>query len=88
MCNIIISVNNVYAVPLGAMRLEESPVQQIWDSILVNVGAATAMTHLILPGMKQRGKGIVVNLSSALHSGPYFSIYAAARVTKILTLHA
>ncbi|XP_059481949.1 inactive hydroxysteroid dehydrogenase-like protein 1 [Neocloeon triangulifer] len=76
-----ILVNNVGALPRRAMRLEEAPVQQLWDMVMVNVGTATAMTHLILPGMKYRGRGMIVNLSSAVHSGPcpYFSIYAAAK---------
>jgi len=67
------------------MRLEESPVQQLWDMVMVNVGAATAMTHLVLPGMKYRGRGIIVNLSSSLPSGPcpYYSIYAAAKVISL-----
>ncbi|XP_059481626.1 inactive hydroxysteroid dehydrogenase-like protein 1 [Neocloeon triangulifer] len=74
-------VNNVGITNPKPIYLEEMSAREMWDLVLVNVGASTAMTHLVLPGMKRRRRGIIVNISAFLERGPipYFSLYAATK---------
>ncbi|XP_052757892.1 inactive hydroxysteroid dehydrogenase-like protein 1 [Galleria mellonella] len=76
-----ILVNNVgmnYDYP---MRLCELPSSKMWDVINVNVGAVTAMSRMVLPGMVSRGRGAVVNVSSGseLQPLPLMTVYAATK---------
>ncbi|XP_046681926.1 hydroxysteroid dehydrogenase-like protein 1 [Homalodisca vitripennis] len=77
-----ILVNNVgkqYSYP---MYLTEVPEQELWDIVNINIGAATLMTRLLLPQMKQRGRGAIVNVSSSseLQPLPLMTVYAASKV--------
>lgn len=49
--------------------------------LLMNAAPAIAMTHLLLGGMIQRGKGYVLNVSSAngLQACPYITSYSSAK---------
>lgn len=62
--------------------IDELPEQKIWDLINVNIGAVTFLTHMIIPEMKKRRRGIIANISSAsdLQPVPYQTIYAATKV--------
>lgn len=57
----------------------------IYNMILINVTAVTMMTRLLVNDMKQRQKGIIVNVSSAmaLQPTPLVSVYAASKVCYI-----
>lgn len=64
------------------MYLTEVPEQELWDIININVGAATIMSHLIIPQMKIRGRGAIVNVSSSAELQPLalMTVYAASKV--------
>jgi short-subunit dehydrogenase len=49
--------------------------------IQLNVGTVVALTHRFLPAMVQRGRGGVLNLSSAVgfQPFPHFAVYAATK---------
>ncbi len=56
------------------------------DMIQVNVCSLVELTHLLLPGMLQRGSGSIMNVAStaAFQPGPLMAIYYA---TKSFVLH-
>lgn len=64
------------------MYLGEIPEDQLWDIIIINNGATTLMTHMVIEEMKKRGKGAIVNISSASHLMPLplLSIYSASKI--------
>lgn len=49
--------------------------------VQVNVGALTALTGLLLPGMVRRGRGRVLNIAStaAFQPGPFMAVYFATK---------
>ena len=49
------------------------------DMLNLNIYGLTALTHLFLGKMVERGNGGIINISSlaSFQSIPYFSIYAA-----------
>lgn len=61
--------------------ITESSEKELWDIIMVNCGAATFMTKIILPQMKQRQQGAIVNISSGSQYQPLplMSVYAATK---------
>jgi 17beta-estradiol 17-dehydrogenase / very-long-chain 3-oxoacyl-CoA reductase len=64
------------------MSLDEVPEETLWSIINVNIGATTMMTRLVLQGMKARGKGAIVNISSGSEGQalPFMSVYGASKV--------
>ncbi|XP_032681739.1 inactive hydroxysteroid dehydrogenase-like protein 1 [Odontomachus brunneus] len=77
-----ILVNNVGKMYDYPMYLGEVPEQDLWDIININVGATTLMTRLVIGQMQQRGRGAIVNISSAscLLPLPLFTVYAATKI--------
>ncbi|XP_039209736.1 inactive hydroxysteroid dehydrogenase-like protein 1 isoform X2 [Crotalus tigris] len=74
-------VNNVGVLsplPDSFTSLTES---QVWEFINVNIGAANMMAHLVLPGMVQRKKGAIVNVSSlsCCNPCPRYTAYSASK---------
>ncbi|XP_007443016.1 inactive hydroxysteroid dehydrogenase-like protein 1 [Python bivittatus] len=74
-------VNNVgvlYPLPDSFTSLTEA---QVWEFINVNIGAANMMVHLVLPGMVQRKKGAIVNVSSisCCKPCPRYTAYSASK---------
>ena len=53
------------------------------ELIAINATALTQMVHIVLPGMKERGRGCIVNISSgvsaALPACPLLAVYAATK---------
>ncbi|XP_062442229.1 inactive hydroxysteroid dehydrogenase-like protein 1 [Rhea pennata] len=53
----------------------------LWDMINVNIVSANMMIHIVLPGMVEKKKGAIVNLSSAVcyKPTPMLSLYGACK---------
>uniref|UniRef100_A0A8C8R880 Hydroxysteroid dehydrogenase like 1 n=1 Tax=Pelusios castaneus TaxID=367368 RepID=A0A8C8R880_9SAUR len=76
-----ILVNNVgvfYAYPEYFSRLSED---KIWEIVNVNIAAANMMVHIVLPGMVERKRGAIVNVSSAscCKPTPQVAAYSASK---------
>jgi 17beta-estradiol 17-dehydrogenase / very-long-chain 3-oxoacyl-CoA reductase len=58
--------------------LEAQKIQQL---IRINVTGTTYMTHLVLPGMVERRRGAIINVSSAssLVSEPLYAVYTGTK---------
>ncbi|GFO43637.1 inactive hydroxysteroid dehydrogenase-like protein 1 [Plakobranchus ocellatus] len=74
-------VNNVgvmYDYPDVLLNITQ---QKLWQLIYVNIGAATMMTHMLLPGMVERGKGgvVVVSSGSSTQMTPQMTVYSATK---------
>lgn len=73
--------------------IEEFPEEK-WDAIMaINLSSAFHATKLVLPGMRQKGWGRVINVASAhaLVASPYKAAYVAAKhgmlgLTKVTAL--
>lgn len=57
-------VNCVDESLASPQSLTEIPEQVLLDQVNKNIAAATLMTRLVLPGMLERSRGAVVNISS------------------------
>jgi short-subunit dehydrogenase len=59
----------------------EAELEEALDVIRVNVLALTALTRLLLPGMRERGQGRVLNVAStaAYFPGPFMAVYYASK---------
>lgn len=55
--------------------------EEMLTTINLNVLSTTMMTRMVLPGMKQRGRGIIVNMSSTSCYRPaaYLNLYASTK---------
>jgi 17beta-estradiol 17-dehydrogenase / very-long-chain 3-oxoacyl-CoA reductase len=53
----------------------------ISEIVNLNVVAVTAMTRCVLPGMLNRGRGVIINIGTclALYGCAYFTLYAATK---------
>ncbi|KFV66366.1 Hydroxysteroid dehydrogenase-like 1 [Dryobates pubescens] len=76
-----ILVNNVgiaYPYPDYFTNLSEDI---LWDMINVNIVSANMMTHIVLPGMVEKKRGAIVNVSSAscCQPTPMLTIYGASK---------
>ncbi|KAK9918351.1 hypothetical protein WJX75_003413 [Coccomyxa subellipsoidea] len=76
-------VNNVGVSYPHAEYYEAIDDQLIDDLININIQATNKMTRIVLPGMKQRKKGAIVNIGSAAAtvapSGPLYAVYAGTK---------
>jgi uncharacterized protein len=63
-------------VPVAGSQLQDSMSQ-----IALNIAALTRLTHAVLPGMKARNHGVIINIASvmALHSLPISSVYSGSK---------
>jgi uncharacterized protein len=64
----------------------ELPLDRQLDMVQVNVAALVRLTGLFLPGMRERGRGGILNVAStaAFQAGPLMAVYYA---TKAFVLH-
>ncbi|KAK3591883.1 hypothetical protein CHS0354_005089 [Potamilus streckersoni] len=76
-----ILVNNVGVMYEYPQYFLDVPEERLWQIILVNVSAATMMTHMILPQMVERKRGAVVMVSSGACTKitPQMTVYAATK---------
>jgi len=80
--DVAVLVNNVgvsYEYPKYLKDLSATEVQGLAD---LNITSTVAMTRIVLPRMEQRGKGIIVNMSSgssAMGGCPLLTLYASAK---------
>ncbi|MBY0243357.1 MAG: SDR family oxidoreductase [Burkholderiaceae bacterium] len=77
--NISVLVNNAgiaRLAPLAGAALHDTTAQ-----IALNISALTRLTHAVLPGMKARNEGLIINLSSALalHTLPISAVYSGTK---------
>lgn len=72
-------VNNAGFGQLG--RFPDIPVDRQRSMIELNVSALTALTHRVLPGMIERGRGAILNLGStaSFQPGPNAAVYYASK---------
>ena len=72
-------INNAGFGSIG--DFSDLPPERIAAEVELNVVALTELTRLALPGMKQRGRGAVINIAStgAFQPIPRFSTYAATK---------
>lgn len=59
----------------------DRPLKRHLDMIDLNIRALVELTHLFLPGMRDRRSGSIINLSSiaGFQPIPYMSVYAASK---------
>ncbi|CAN6268298.1 unnamed protein product [Urochloa humidicola] len=76
-------VNNAGACYPYARYFHELDEALARDMVRINVEATTRVTHAVLPGMVERGRGAVVNIgsgsASVLPSCPLHTVYAATK---------
>ncbi|XP_052897645.1 inactive hydroxysteroid dehydrogenase-like protein 1 [Anopheles moucheti] len=77
-----ILVNNVGLSYEHATCMDELPKKTIWDLLNVNIASVTMLCHMLVPSMKQRRRGLIVNISSlsAAAPAPYLTVYSATKV--------
>lgn len=56
---------NCVGQPTSPQNLLETPEQQLLELVNKNIGFATLMVRMVLPGMVERSRGAVVNISSS-----------------------
>uniref|UniRef100_A0A8D8I2P6 Inactive hydroxysteroid dehydrogenase-like protein 1 n=1 Tax=Culex pipiens TaxID=7175 RepID=A0A8D8I2P6_CULPI len=76
-----ILVNNVGMAHEHPLEFDKICLRELEHIIQVNMGATVMMTRIVLPEMKRRDRGLVVNVSSSagLNHLPYLSMYAATK---------
>ena len=74
-------VNNVGLLGPHYMSFLELDNETVKNMINVNVLAATVLCHAILPDMKKKGRGAIINISSAVEQcvAPYLAVYSATK---------
>ncbi|XP_057212888.1 17-beta-hydroxysteroid dehydrogenase type 3 isoform X2 [Triplophysa rosa] len=80
-----ILVNNVGILPshVPCRLLETADLEKkIYDVINCNVKAMVKMCRIVLPGMQERGRGVILNVSSGIAKipCPMYTLYAASKV--------
>ncbi|XP_051278421.1 17-beta-hydroxysteroid dehydrogenase type 3 isoform X2 [Dicentrarchus labrax] len=82
--NIGVLVNNVGVLPsfIPCQFLECAELDQTVTKVInCNVKTMAKMCKIILPGMENRGKGVIVNISSGIATIPFplYTLYAASK---------
>ncbi len=59
----------------------ELPLKRQREMLDLNIGALTELTHLVLPGMRERREGAILNVAStgAFQAGPGIAVYFATK---------
>ncbi|KAM8946717.1 inactive hydroxysteroid dehydrogenase-like protein 1 [Pelodytes ibericus] len=79
--DVAVLVNNAGVLYDCPQYVADVPEDRLWEIINVNIAAVTMMVRIVLPGMVQRKKGAIINVSSGSASvlWPYFSVYSATK---------
>ncbi|XP_017286874.1 inactive hydroxysteroid dehydrogenase-like protein 1 isoform X2 [Kryptolebias marmoratus] len=77
-------VNCLEEALASPQSLIEVPEQDLLDQVNKNIAAATLMTRLVLPGMVERSRGAVVNISSGACCRPLHGRVALSAFTGYL----
>lgn len=74
-------VNNVGVMYDHPDVLLNITTEKLWQLMTINIGAATRMTHMLLPQMVERGRGgvVVMSSSAAFQVTPKMTVYAASK---------
>ncbi|XP_061756437.1 17-beta-hydroxysteroid dehydrogenase type 3 isoform X1 [Nerophis ophidion] len=83
--NIGVLVNNVGMLPSNVPKrfLEDTDLDQTITRVInCNVKTMAKMCKTLLPGMENRGKGVIINVSSGIACIPFpmYSLYAASKI--------
>ncbi|SFH61335.1 hypothetical protein SAMN04515618_10197 [Collimonas sp. OK307] len=72
-------VNNAGIARLAP--ISDGPLQDSLSQIALNITALTRLTHAVLPGLKSRNEGLIINVSSvlAVNSLPISSVYSGSK---------
>ena len=64
------------------MYFEEISEDELGDLININISSTLFMTHMVIKQMKARGKGAIVNVSSATNMMPVplMTVYSACKI--------
>jgi short-subunit dehydrogenase len=64
-----------------AGRFDTLPLERQREMIDLNVAALTELCHLVLPAMRARRRGAILNVAStaAFQAGPYMAVYYATK---------
>jgi gluconate 5-dehydrogenase/3-oxoacyl-[acyl-carrier protein] reductase len=78
--DIDVLINNAGA-GIAIKPLDEQTVDELEQSIQINLFGAMLGARAVLPGMKQRKSGLIIHVSSvcAVHAWPGFAAYSAAK---------
>lgn len=87
--NLTVLINNIGGVA-GIVTpkfkaLERHNTQEIDDTIQLNLGFATQITHALLPTLQRNQPSLIINISSvaAVMSTPYLALYSASKAYNI-----
>ncbi|KAI4126901.1 MAG: hypothetical protein LQ347_004806 [Umbilicaria vellea] len=87
--NLTVLVNNIGGlagiVTPNFKTLERLSTQEIDDTIQLNLGFATQITHALLPILERNQPSLIINISSvaAVLSTPYLTLYSASKAYNI-----
>lgn len=75
-------VNNVGRMYDFPDNLEKVPEELLWQIININVGAVTILSRAVIPQMKSKRRGIIVNISSGSECQPMplSAVYGASKI--------
>ncbi|KFB36680.1 AGAP007879-PB-like protein [Anopheles sinensis] len=76
-----ILVNNVGVTYERPKPVYDLSKEELWNLINVNVAPTTLLCTMLAPAMKQRGRGLIVNISSmtSVCPMPYLTAYSATK---------
>ncbi|XP_053665067.1 inactive hydroxysteroid dehydrogenase-like protein 1 [Anopheles marshallii] len=76
-----ILVNNVGVTHGPPMYVDEVSQQMLWDLINVNMATVTLLCNILVPAMKHRQRGLIVNVSSiaSVNPSPCMAAYGASK---------
>lgn len=76
-----ILVNNVGISNIIPDKFEKSSEKFLWEMININIGAVTFMSKMVIPKMKTKRRGLILNVSSGnqYQPQPLMAVYAATK---------